>query len=298
MVLFCGDASSTFATLERERTGIQRRLKKQIDETLESASVVDGMTRGYFEKVLAGSPGNALNSFKTLYEHLKPRPTKSQCMRMVVLSDATGSMNKLWGNARQTITTIVTRMKELTEEYARKHQLSSVDFQFQWIAYKDYSDTPVLQKSGWTSDANLLQQFINRIQCEGGGGDGPEAVEHALQEARQDHESTPISRVILIGDAPPHPEKAGEKLPSHNHILKTDYMEEARKLKALDVPVFCFRVGDWVRAWDTFKEIATVTGGEVEDLDPEKLQRRICESGLEEIGGSELVAEYRARYRD
>ena len=35
-----------------------------------------------------------------------------------------------------------------------------------------------------------------------------------------------ITRVVLIGDAPPHFERKGTKLLSHNFTLTTDYKEQ------------------------------------------------------------------------
>ena len=37
---------------------------------------------------------------------------------------------------------------------------------------------------------------------------------------------TEVTRVILIGDAPPHLEAKGTKLSSHNFTLTTDYKEQ------------------------------------------------------------------------
>merc|ERR1712190_428386 len=45
-----------------------------------------------------------------------------------------------------------------------------------WVAYRDYSDPQVLQKSAWSSDPSVLQHFVSSIAC-GGGCDAEEAVE-------------------------------------------------------------------------------------------------------------------------
>lgn len=45
-----------------------------------------------------------------------------------------------------------------------------------------------------------------------------------------------------------------------------------------------------------FQQIANATGGAAVDLTPEKLIDVVCTSALMDIGGSSLVAEYKARY--
>ena len=62
------------------------------------------------------------------------------------------------------------------------------NFEFLWVAYRDYSDGPLLiQRNEWTSDADQLQRFVNGIVCSG-GGDRDEAVERALLVARSEHD--------------------------------------------------------------------------------------------------------------
>ena len=62
------------------------------------------------------------------------------------------------------------------------------NFEFLWVAYRDYSDGAlVIQRQEWTSDADQLQLFVNGIVCRG-GGDDEEAVERALLEARSEHD--------------------------------------------------------------------------------------------------------------
>merc|ERR1712008_581274 len=164
-----------------------------------------------------------------------------------------------------------------------------------WIAYRDYSDAKLLEQSEWTNDPGQLQQFIDGVVCSG-GGDGEEAVERALLEGRREHDKTPISRMLLIGDAPPHWEVRGQKLTCHNHVLETDYMAEAAELGARGVPVFCFTLGSCSQTKSYFAAIASQTGGTVTELTASSLINTVCTSVLEDMGGAELVAEYHKRY--
>ena len=130
-------------------------------------------------------------------------PKRLQHARMVCLSDATGSMDGLWNSAQATINAMIRRIKEI----------GGNNFEVLWVAYRDYSEgKAMLESSGWTADADRLQDFVNGISCYGGGGDFEEAVEQAMQLARQEHRHKGISRVILIGDASPHYETKGQRL--------------------------------------------------------------------------------------
>jgi hypothetical protein len=104
---------------------------------------------------------------------------------------------------------------------------------------------------------------------------------------------------LLIGDAPPHKEKCGERLEHHNHVLTTDYMLECERFSDAGIPVHTFWIDTGqtsVECKKTFGEIAAKTGGACCELSADTLIHHVCENALEDIGGHELVAEYRRRY--
>lgn len=114
-------------------------------------------------------------------------------------------MSHLWSSAQGTINAMIRRINEI----------GGNNFEILWVAYRDYSEGGgILESSGCAADASQLQNFVNGIRCHG-GGDCEEAVEQALQLARNEHRLKNISRVILIGDAPPHFEKKGQVLTGH-----------------------------------------------------------------------------------
>ena len=128
---------------------------------------------------------------------------------MVCLSDATGSMSGLWRSAQGTINAMIRRINEI----------GGNNFEILWVAYRDYSEGGrILESSGWAADASQLQNFVNGIHCHG-GDDCEEAVEHALQLARNEHRLKTISRVILIGDAPPHLRRKAKFLQATQEFL-------------------------------------------------------------------------------
>ncbi len=114
--------------------------------------------------------------------------------------------------------------------------------QLKWVAYRDYDcgSDGGLQCSEWTTDAAALVRFLDLVECKG-GGDFEEAVEAALALANRDEPAA--TRVLLIGDAPPHKERAGEKLTDHRHVLTTDWSTECAELRRKGVPLHTFQVG-------------------------------------------------------
>jgi hypothetical protein len=129
-----------------------------------------------------------------------------------------------------------------------------------------------------------------------GGADFEEAIEVALRHANQDETKTP-SRLILIGDAPPHFEKKGHAVKGCvNYILETDYVTECDLLAAANIPVFAFQLNSIGKTTEAFKRISGITGGEFSLFDEKKLLDTICLQALEQVGGEELKNKYRKKY--
>lgn len=217
--------------------------------------------------------------------------------RLICLSDATGSMDALWDATRDQFGEMLKRIADISG--------GSDNVDVQWVAYRDYDcchndSCPLLQSSGWTSDAAGLVRFLGSIVCNG-GGDGPEAVEKALEFVNKLDEAP--SRVLLFADAPPHNEKKGQMLVYHNHKMDTDYSRECEKLAEKNVPVFPFYMHTAAKA--SFEEIARITGGEAKSLDRARIEKgdanqlldAVCMQALSEIGGKEMETQYCARYR-
>jgi hypothetical protein len=81
----------------------------------------------------------------------------------------------------------------------------------QWVAYRDCDcvkcETPLIESSGWKTDPNKILHWLGKIVC-AGGGDGPEAVEKALE----------FANILLFADAPPHEERKGQIIDYHRKI--------------------------------------------------------------------------------
>lgn len=189
--------------------------------------------------------------------------------RILLVFDATGSMGSLWDSTRRIMNEMVRRITEVG------------NVKLKCIAYRDYCDgSEIFEKSEWYAEAEPLINFIMRIRCTG-GGDTPEAVEDALKLAYEEKEM--VTRVILIGDAPPHSnEKAGI---------------QAKNLKKVGRPVFAFRVGNDENARESFKHIAKLSDGAYGDLrDYNDLLDMISITIVHDVGGSSEVTKYLKKY--
>jgi hypothetical protein len=239
-------------------------------------------------------------------QFLRSRNIVQAKCRLLCLSDATGSMSDVWGKTQNSIRTMLERISEISG--------GSSNIEVKWLAFRDYEleRSKVIEASPWTDNPASLVKFVGSIRCHSGTGcDGPEAVEAALYHANNDPTQQP-TRVLLIGDAPPHHERKGQKLERltvhasnlgdggfvAGGVLSTDYRQECNKLKEKEVKVFSFYLHDGAKA--SFDEIASMTGGESKKLncsDAESLVHAVCETALEDIGGSAMQERYRAQYR-
>lgn len=189
--------------------------------------------------------------------------------RMLGLSDATGSMTGLWDATRQQIQEMIRRIVEMGV------------FELQWVAYRDYTDgSHVLEPSGWQHSAEPLLEFLRGVRCFG-GGDRPEAVERGLAFAASEDE---VTRVLLIGDAPPHEDR--------------DYRTQATALGRKTRPVHCFVVGNAKDTFAAFSEIARLSGGTAAHLRSHAdLVDVVAMTAAADLQGAKGVREYVERYK-
>ena len=83
-------------------------------------------------------------------------------------------------------------------------------FRFGMVLYKDYFEEYVTKTIPFQSNLNFVQSFINNIRVFG-GRDIPEAVNEALYEGIHKFAwGADSQKIILIGDAPPHPRPRGK----------------------------------------------------------------------------------------
>ncbi|MCR4428585.1 MAG: S-layer homology domain-containing protein [Caldiserica bacterium] len=194
-----------------------------------------------------------------------PTPTPSSnpqagAIDLVFCIDTTGSMaddiDEVKDQARMIINTLASQTS---------------DFRIGVIGFKDIGssppDEPIFQDFPFTSNVDTIISNINALTADG-GGDDPEAVYEALLRA-MDNVTLGQWRngvgkiIILMGDAPPH--ERGEVSQDGTHTYQYTVSDVATVAQNLD-PVHIFPVltgGASDQARESFKQIATLTGGQV-----------------------------------
>jgi Mg-chelatase subunit ChlD len=117
---------------------------------------------------------------------------------LVFVLDTTGSMSGLIAAAKEKIWSIATTM-------ARAQPAPEIRIGL--VAYRDHGDQYVTKVFDLTTDLDSMYAQLMDFKAEG-GGDGPEAVNEALQDAISrmswNTQQASYKAVFLVGDAPPH----------------------------------------------------------------------------------------------
>jgi len=143
---------------------------------------------------------------------------------LMLYFDTTGSMGDELKYIQAEATDIINRIKRDNDNIPVR---ISVNF------YRDTGDEYVVLSTDFTSDIDTAIDFLNK-QRANGGGDTPEAVHTALQDAA-DHSWDSANSVKLcfwFYDAPPHEGNVG------NVDVKQSIIESAEKLIAKNVKFF------------------------------------------------------------
>lgn len=129
------------------------------------------------------------------------------------------------------------------------------------VAYRDEGDAYVTKAYDFDGDVDRVVERISSLDADG-GGDGPEAVEQgihsALHELNWDENKTTAKALFLIGDAPPHDEKAAS--------LSTEAREAShRGIRINTIACDGFESEGKVGV-ETFRQVANLTNGNFERL--------------------------------
>ena len=129
------------------------------------------------------------------------QPVKSSQKAIIDVAfclDTTGSMSGLIEGAKQKIWTIVNTVNSAQPKPVLRIAL---------VAYRDRGDDFVTRKFDFTSDLETMYTHLREFQA-GGGGDTPEDVNRALNDAviglQWSQDPAALKIVYLVGDAPPH----------------------------------------------------------------------------------------------
>eukprot|EP00037_Helgoeca_nana_P030215 m.371716 g.371716 ORF g.371716 m.371716 type:complete len:3536 (+) comp28134_c1_seq4:358-10965(+) len=198
--------------------------------------------------------------------------------RTICLMDATGSMRSLLQKAKNTVSTVYSRLCDILEE----KKINPSIFELQFVVYRNYNSTreKILQASPWATRPSDLESFMTSIKPDGGYGN--EAIEVGLWHCNLEAERGLVSQVLLIGDAAANtPDEviskrantvwgSGEAYWQQDPRLKTPTTSdrEIRGLAAKGIPVHSYWVsGQNGREREFFERTAAATRGQAAFLD-------------------------------
>ena len=171
--------------------------------------------------IYSKGPETIIDDIRSLLEDVKDKDN----LDLVFAIDATGSM-------KNDIDKLKTDMQPLLQELFGETPGTRVGLLF----YRDYGDTfkymdlPV-KVFPFTSNYTSFSKNLNSIRIYGKeGGDIPEAVYEAMYASCEFYSwrTTAQKKIILIGDAEPHPTPRGSKKYSKDYVMG---IAESRKIK-------------------------------------------------------------------
>jgi hypothetical protein len=145
--------------------------------------------------------GNLTWSAEPVEKQLPVNKISPVTMDIMFVVDATGSMGDELEYLKTELKDVITRSGS---------SLPGMQIRMGSVFYRDNADEYVTRLFPFTNDVNQLNNFIN-TQSAGGGGDWPEAVDKALEQAVSNAQWSPdaMSRILfLVLDAPPHETEA------------------------------------------------------------------------------------------
>ena len=122
--------------------------------------------------------------------------TSEISLDLLFILDTTGSMCDEIKQLQDNIYSIYTRIN---------NYFQSVPIRFGLILYRDQGDRYLVKKHQFTESIDEFQLSLDQVSC-GGGGDNPEDIQTALDEAVQkmDWAKDACKLSFLLADAPPH----------------------------------------------------------------------------------------------
>ncbi len=175
----------------------------------------------------------------------KPAKPAKPRMEVCFVLDTTGSMSGLIEGAKQKIWSIANEM--VSAKPAPELRLGL-------IGYRDRGDDYIVKSFDLTNDIDAVYANLRSFAA-GGGGDTPESVNEAMNEAvtkmSWSTDRSVLKIIFLVGDAPPHMDYA-------NAPKYPDICQAAVKKDLIINTVQCGTMGETTPVW---KEIAKLSEG-------------------------------------
>src|SRR4051812_25129370 len=230
---------------------------------------------------------NADRSADAVPSQSKPR------IEVCFVLDTTGSMGGLLEGAKQKIWSIANEMVSAKPTPELKLGL---------IGYRDHGDEYVTKTFNLTEDIDAIYGHLREFKADG-GGDTPESVNEALDEAIHkmtwSNDKKVLKIVFLVGDAPPH-------MDYPNSPKYPDLCREAAKKDLIINTVQCGDIADTRPIWQEIAKLAEGTYAAIAqsgnmsvvstpvDNELAKLNERIGATVIP-YGNAELQASVRAK---
>ena len=127
-----------------------------------------------------------------------PISAEKPVIEVVFVLDTTGSMSGLLQGAKEKIWSIANAISTAQP---------TPDIKIGLVGYRDRGDAYITVRTAMTSDLDAIYSDLMKYEA-GGGGDGPESVNQALNEAvtlfEWSSDANALKLIYLVGDAPPH----------------------------------------------------------------------------------------------
>lgn len=146
------------------------------------------------------------------------KATLPHALDIMLVIDTTGSMS-------DELSYLATEFHDIVSSVTAQHP--NIDMRFGLTVYRDEGDMYVVKPFDFVSSINQMQNQLGQ-QSSGGGGDYPEAMEQAMQEALQAQwRKGNVARLLfLVADAPPHDENLSTML------------EQVRSAKQMGIKIY------------------------------------------------------------
>jgi hypothetical protein len=191
-----GDYRGSFADNPFVLRGVQKPIEKPDEVFMPEAekNFREIARQGNGDFIFAGNPSDLVEKIGDI---LKKETGKN--VDIVICLDTTGSMGRYIDAVKKML---IPMMRGITSTYT--------GFRIGMVLFRDYPpDLYITKIVPFTKDFGFFQRSLNAIVT-WGGGDVPEAVYEALYDGADKFPWEAESRLlILVGDAPPHPEQRG-----------------------------------------------------------------------------------------
>lgn len=204
----------------------------------------------YFACPLKAQQGNSISPLLNQNNSIEIS-TEAKKIQLVFCLDVTGSMGGLISTAKQKIWSIASSLLQAEPKPS---------IEMGMVFYRDRGDNFITKRIDFSQNIDSVYAKLMEMTA-GGGGDAPESVNQALDEAVtkfQWYADTSVYKsIFLVGDCPPHMDYTDD----------VKYPVSCRLALKKDIIINTLQMGNCYGAGAVWKEIANLTGGEYISVD-------------------------------